>query len=44
MGEKSSHFHLSLSFLTIEGTTKQGSSMKKVALVPSFPDYYDVVL
>ena len=44
MREAFSHFPLSLSFLTIEGTTKQGSSMKKVALIPSFPDYYNVVL
>ena len=36
-------FPLSLFFLTIESTTKRGNSMKKVALTPSFPNYYNVV-
>lgn len=33
MGELFSHFPLSLSFLTIEDTTKQGGAMKKVAQI-----------
>ena len=43
MGEKSSHFHCLFLFLTIESTTKPDNSMKKVALIPSFPDYYNLV-